>query len=120
MAQTDPLMLEIGSDGYTLPRVHTQGSTSKYAVDTSTLQLELVLNCFAGRRQRQTARLNITKIAADPLTSANAWQSMSVYTVMDSPKLGLGFSDTYIEQARVGLSDLLSTGVAAKLLGGQT
>lgn len=71
-------------------------------------------------RSRRTARLDFTKTAADPLLDGvSRPYSMSVYVVVDHPKVG--FTNTEVENNLKALTDWLSTaGVATKLVGGES
>jgi hypothetical protein len=94
-------------------------NTGSFTKDDGTVQL-LVAHAI-NKRARRTARLNFSKIAADPLISAqNIKYSMTAYLVVDVPPTGF----TIAEQKAIvdGLITWLSASSGAnttKLLGGE-
>ncbi len=119
MAFTDPQTITVNAVANTLPRVAVAGNASSYQTNDGARQL--VISHSLGKRTRRTARINDTKISADPLSPAfNVKSSMSAYVVVDVPPVG-GY--TVAEQAFIvkALSDWLAVAAnQTKLLGGES
>jgi len=120
MALADPQSIKISGTTTSLPRVSTSGGSSTYTSSDGTVRL--TLSTQEGSRKRQTARVDVSKITADPFIPAqNSEVSMSFYIVFDRPVAGysnaealavaLGFIETI-----TATSDLVLT----KLLGGES
>lgn len=120
MAYSDPQTLTVNAVAKTLPRISTSGTSSTYSIDDGSLQLA-VSHSLGNKRTRRTARVNASKISADPLQPAyNVKNSMSAYIVVDVPPVG-GY--TLVEQAQImkALTDWLGVSAnATKLLGGES
>lgn len=120
MAFTDPQSITISGTTTSLPRVSTGAGSSSYQSNDGLTVLKFA--SAYGRRTRQTARVDVTKISADPyLPAQNVKQSMSAFVVFDRPVAG--FSNTEALAIYTGLATLLSsTSYAAvtKLLGGES
>jgi len=121
MAFADPQSVTINAVAQTLPRVSTEKSTSVYRKDDRTVELS-IQHSGAGKNTRHIARVNHTKIAADPLLSGvNDQVGMSAYLVVITPSSGY----TVAEQKQVvdGLTAYLTASSGAKvtqLLGGES
>lgn len=87
MALSDPQSIKISGVTTSLPRTSTGDHTSTYeAADGNTV---LKLSTVENRRNRQTVRVDLTKITADPFIPAqNTEVSMSMYLVIDRPLVG--------------------------------
>jgi len=118
----DPLTITIGSTpgATSVARVSTGNGNSQYLSADGLVRVGL--SSSYGKRTRRVARVDITKIAADPfIPSTNAELSSSVYVVFDHPKVG--FSVAEMVDLFGGISTLLSASSnsnATKLLGGQS
>ena len=87
MSQADPQSIKISGVTTSLPRVSTGELKSRY--ESSDGLIDLSFSTQDGKRLRQTARIDHTKIAADPLApTLNAEYGMSVQLVIDRPKAG--------------------------------
>jgi hypothetical protein len=116
----DPQSVTINSVAKSLPAVSRGIGTSSYKYSDGTINLTVAHQY--GKRTRRTARLDFSKIAADPLISANnILYSMSAYLVVDLPITG--FSNTeqkYIVDALTKwLTDSTDANTIA-LLGGES
>jgi hypothetical protein len=120
MAFADPQSVTVdGTTATPLPRVLVDGAKSEYSNPDKTAGL--VVQHAYGKRNRHTARLNISKIAPDPFTGVNQRYSASAYIVIDAPTEGL--SQTELKNAVLGLTKWLSDTTGAnttKLLGGES
>lgn len=119
MAYADPQSVTIGS-ALSLPRTGSGIGTGTFTKDDGTAQL--VVSHQVGKRIRRTARINYSKIVADPLvTGTNLRLSASVYVVLDVPINGF----TVAEQVQIitGLTTWLTASTnanATKLVGGES
>jgi hypothetical protein len=83
----DPQSVTYNSGSVSLPAIARGANTSKYQKDDGTMAL--TISHALGKRNRSTVRLDFSKIAADPLISAqNIKYSMSAYLVIDRPVTG--------------------------------
>lgn len=119
MAYSDPQSVTIGS-AISLPR--TGQGVNQGAFTSSDGNAALIVSHNYGNRYRRTARVNFSKIAADPLISAqNIKYSASAYIVLDVPVTGF----TVAEQVQLitGLTTWLTASTnanATKLAGGES
>lgn len=87
MAFSDPQTITINAVANSLPRTGTTGTASSYRKDDGLVAL--TISHSYGKRTRSSIRLDHSKVAADPLISAqNIRYSMSVYAVIDRPITG--------------------------------
>ncbi len=118
MAYTDPQSVTIGS-AYSLPRTGSGINSGTFSDSTGVAKLSVAHQY--GKRTRRTARVDFSKIAADPLISSqNIRHSASVYLVIDTPITGF----TVAEQVQIitGLTTWLTATTnanATKLAGGE-
>lgn len=111
MALADPQ--SITYDGAkSLPRTQSGPLESVYT-DVAN-GLEFVVSHNFGKRSRTAIRLNLEKIAADPLTSVNQQVSSSAYIVIDRPISG--FSVTELKDLVLALGTWTSASSAANLI----
>lgn len=119
MALSDPQSITINAIAHSLPRVGSTGTSSTYSSNDGTVT-ETVSH-RPGRRNRRVVRVDHSKVAPDPLISAqNIKHSMACYIVVDAPVTGY----TVAEQKQVvdGLIAQLSASSGAmitKVLGGE-
>lgn len=84
---TDPQSVTISGTANSLPRVSTTVNSSTYQKDDGTVKLS-VSHAY-GKRNRRSIRLEHSKIAADPLISAQSIKyTMYSYIVLDTPVTG--------------------------------
>lgn len=116
----DPQSVTINSVAKSLPAVSRGQFQSVYQKDDGTVKLS-VSHAY-GKRTRRTVRIDFSKIAADPLISAqNIKYSMSTYLVIDQPITG--FSVTEAKQIVDALTEYLTASSGAKVtsvLGGES
>jgi len=116
----DPQSVTINAVAQTLPRVTSGVNSSSYRKDDGTVQLSI--SHAYGKRTRRTARLDFSKIVADPLVPAqNQKVSMSTYLVIDHPVTGL--TNAEIKQVVDGLTAFLTASTGAKvtsIVGGES
>lgn len=119
MAYSDPQSVTIGS-AHSLPRTGQGIDTGSFYKDDGTVQL--LVSHSRGKRTRRTARINFSKVVADPLiTGTNLRVSASAYIVLDVPINGF----TVAEQVQIitGLTTWLTASTnanATKLVGGES
>lgn len=119
MAFTDPQTVTINSIANTLPRTSSGVNSGVFSKDDGNVVLSV--SHAKGKRTRRTIRIDHSKIAPDPLISAqNIKFSMSAYVVVDVPPTGY----TVAEQKQIvdALTAYLSASSGAnttKLLGGE-
>lgn len=116
---TDPQTLTINAVSTTFPRVGSPQPDKKGVFRTSDELQEFVVSQNASsNRFRREVRLNLTKIAVDPISTLNKEVSTSVILVIDEPKVGFSNAELIIQ-----LNALLAwAGVAGNrdnLIGGQ-
>lgn len=119
MALSDPQSVTINAVAVSLPRTGTTGTASTYGSNDGTVQE--TISHRNGRRNRRVVRIDHSKIAPDPLISAqNIKHSMACYVVFDVPVTGY----TVTEQKQVVdgfLAQLQASSGAmiTKVLGGE-
>jgi hypothetical protein len=119
MAFSDPQSVTINAVANSLPRTSSGVNAGVFTKDDGNVKLSIASQY--GKRNRRTARIDHSKIAADPLISAqNIKYGMSVYLVCDVPITGY----TIAEQKQIadGLTTWLTASSGAnllKLLGGE-
>lgn len=115
MAFADPQPVTINSVLTNLPRVQTDGLMSVYMSADGTLKLTVSHQVQNDGRVRSMGRLDQTKVATDPISSANKSVTLSIYTVIERPSFG--FSSTEVDQLATGYKSWLSSTVIGKLYG---
>lgn len=119
MSFSDPQSVDVGAGAVSLPRVGSGLGEGTFTSNDGLVKLS-IKNAY-GKRTRRTIRLDVDKIAADPLISAqNIRYSMSAYLVIDTPLTG--FTVAQAQDVVEGLTGLLSASSGAaltKLLGGE-
>lgn len=119
MAYSDPQSVTVTGSASSLARTGSGINAGTFTSNDGTVALQ-VSSAYA-KRTRRTARINLNKIAADPLISAqNIKYSASVYLVVDAPPTG--FTVAELTTLVTGLTTWLTTSSAAntiKLLGGE-
>lgn len=119
MAFSDPQSVTIGS-AHSLPRTGQGIGTGSFTKDDGTVAL--IVQHSTGKRVRRTARVNFSKVVADPLvTGTNLRVSASAYIVLDVPLNGFTVSEQV--QIITGLTTWLTASTnanATKLVGGES
>lgn len=112
MSQADPQSVKISGVTTSLPRVATGNLESRY--ESSDGLIDLSFKSQDGRRLRQTARIDHSKIAADPLApTLNAEYGMSVQLIVDRPKVG--YTNAEALAIVTGLLESLTAETSAKI-----
>lgn len=119
MSFSDPQSVTINAVAQSLPRVGSGVDKGEFRKDDGNVGL-LVSHQY-GKRTRRTIRLNYSKIAADPLISAqNIKYSMSAYLVVDLPVTGFTVAEAkYVVDALTAYLTASSGARATQLLGGE-
>jgi len=120
MGFSDPQSVTINSVAISLPRTGQGVNSGNFASNDGTLK-ESISHSY-GKRNRHVLRLDFSKIAPNPLISAqNILFSMSTYIVVDVPVTG--FTVAEAKQVVDGLTAYLTASSGAKvtqLLGGES
>lgn len=112
MALSDPQSIVIGANTRTLARTSTQPSESVYT-DLDNGVAFKAAHTVAKRRQSMI-RIDLSKIAADPLTAVNQRLQASAWLVINAPLSG--FSRTELKELAVALATWATAGSSANLL----
>lgn len=119
MAFTDPQSITINAIANSLPRTSSGVNSGIFTKDDGNVKLSVQHQY--GKRTRRTIRLDHSKIAADPLISAQSIKySMSAYLVLDVPITGYTVAEA--KQVVDGLVAYLAASTGARitqLLGGE-
>lgn len=119
MAYADPQSITVTGAASSLPRTGSGIATGNFTSADGTVKL--TVSHAYGKRTRRQLRVDLKKIAADPITAQNAYFGASAYIVVDAPPVG--FTNAELVTLIVGLADYLkaSTNAAAtKLVGGES
>lgn len=119
MAFADPQSVTINAVANTLPRVSSGINSGVFQKDDGNVKLS-VSHQYA-KRTRRTIRLDHSKIAADPLISAQSIRySMSAYLVVDLPTTGYTVAEAkQIIDALVAYLAASTGARVTQLLGGE-
>lgn len=114
---TEPQTITVNGVADNLPRVSFAPKGVFYNASTGR---NFSITQQAGRRNRRTVRLDITKTAADPLLDGVSRQySESIYLVIDHPSVGFTTAETaFNARALVDWCD--QAGVLEKVIGGES
>lgn len=118
MGFADPQSVTISGSAVSLPRTSSGTNSGVFSAADSTVRM-LISHAY-GKRNRRTVRLEHSKIAADPLTSANTKYSMTAYIVFDVPTVGYTVAEAQAVVAGFTTWLTASSGAnVAKVLGGE-
>jgi len=119
MAYADPQSITISGSAVSLPRVGSGPTTGAFSANDGTVQLSVLHT--SGKRNRHTLRLTHSKIAPDPLISAqNIRYSASVYLGFDVPPTGYTVAELVaIVTGFLANATASSNANITKLLGGE-
>ncbi len=119
MAFADPQSITINAVANSLPRTSSGVNSGVFTKDDGNVKMSVQHQY--GKRTRRTIRLDHSKIAADPLISAQSIKySMSAYLVVDVPITGYTVAEA--KQVIDGLVAYLAASTGARitqLLGGE-
>lgn len=119
MSYADPQSVTINSIAVSLPRTGSGVNTGQFTSNDGLTKLSV--SHQYGKRNRRQIRLDVRKIAADPLTSGqNNEYSMSAYLVVDLPKVGYSVTEAkQVVDALVAYLTATSGSKVTSLLGGE-
>lgn len=119
MAFSDPQSVTINAVAQSLPRTSSGVNAGVFTKDDGNVKLSV--SHQYGKRTRRTIRLDFSKIAADPLISAqNIKYSMSAYMVVDLPITGFTVAEAkQIVDALTAYLTASSGSKVTQLLGGE-
>jgi hypothetical protein len=115
MALADPQVITVATVAQSMPRIKTDALSAIYQKNDKSYTFK-VSHQESGTRVRSLVRVDYRAVKADPLTSANQWENMSVQTVIDRP-MGTTFSATEVSDLVAGLSGWLTSTNVGKLYG---
>jgi len=119
MSFADPQSVTINAVAVSLPRTSSGVNSGTFSSADGNTKLS-VAHAY-GKRTRRTIRLDVSKVAADPMLPAqNVKLSTSVYLVVDAPIAG--FTNTELKQNVDAFVAQLTASSGAKitqLLGGE-
>jgi len=120
MSFPDPIVIAYNSTAVSLPRVSSGPSSGAFKTADQTYGLSV--QHAVAKRVRHTARVDLSKVAADPLQPAtNRPYSMSSYIVMDVPLFG--FTNAEVKLLVDSLTSFLTVSSGAnvtKIIGGES
>lgn len=115
---TDPQTILVNAVTQTLPAIARSVDSSTYAKDDGLYKL-LISRKYLPVRKRYSIRIDTSKVAADPLSSANnKVYSTSAYMVVDAPTVG--YTNAELRDVAVALSAWCTSANLLKVLGGET
>lgn len=122
MALADPQSVKISGSTISLPRIATGNLESTYESADGLTKVSLSTVKTKSSRKRQTVRIDVTKVTADPfIPSQNVEVSMSTQVVFDRPPAG--YSNADAKAVWDGFIEALSAGsglIVTKLLGSES
>jgi len=116
---TEPLAPTVtGLGTLSLPRVKSQNFSSSYQSADGNFLAEVSHQKISGKRIRSVFKFTQRAVVADPLTAANDYELLHVYTVVERPEVG--FSVAQIQNLVGGHQAYLTSAIVAKLMGGES
>ncbi len=120
MAYADPQSVTVSGTASSLPRTGSGATSGTYS--TADGGLVLTVSHQSSKRYRRVARLTQSKIVPDALQpNVNTPVSMSVYLVVDAPKMGFTVAEQVAAVAALNkwLSDSTNANTT-RLIGGES
>ncbi len=119
MSYSDPQTVTINAVAQSLPRTSSGVNQGVFTKDDGNVRLTVSHNY--GKRTRRQLRIDLRKVAADPLaTGYNKEYSMSTYIVVDAPNVGFTVAEQkQLVDALTGYLSASSGAKATQLLGGE-
>ena len=114
---TDPQSITVNTVAKSCPRTTVGDLNCTYKEATGEFQLR-ISHQETSKRIRRMVRIDQKKVAADPLTAVNAYQTAGVYLVIDEPITG--FSDAELGYLVTALKDWATTGNIAKVVASES
>lgn len=116
MAFTDPQTITIDTVESTLNKIQSVGYSSEYATPDENLKLK-ISHQDSKKKTRRLVRLDVRKIAADPLTAVNEYKDSGIYFVIEDPEFG--FTSEELEDYITGFIAWFTSANIQKLLANQ-
>lgn len=110
----DPQVVTVNSVAKSMPKVSSNGTTAVYKMADETYRLDVSHQTSKGRI-RSLAKVTQRAVVADPLTSVNDYELLSIHCVIDRPEVG--FTSTQVDQLVAGLKTWLDSTMVGKLYG---
>lgn len=110
----DPQVVTVNAVAQSMPRISSTGLAAVYQKPDKSFKLT-ISHTDAKQRIRTMSRIDQRAVVADPLTSVNDYETLSIYLVSDRPEVG--FTSAQVEQLITGFKTWLDSGVMAKLFG---
>jgi hypothetical protein len=110
----DPQSVTVNAVAQSMPRISTGTNSSVYQKSDETFKLS-ISHQKTKDRIRSMARIDQRAIVADPLTSANDFQTLTFYVVIDRPFYG--FTSTQTDQLITGFKSWLDSTAIGRLFG---
>lgn len=122
MAFSDPQSVTINSVAISMPRTLSATLTQPSVFTSNDGLTKLSAQSTTGKRIRRQIRIDSSKIAADPLISAqNIKYSMSCYLVFDLPPTGYTVAEAkLVSDGFLAALTASSGALVTKLLGGES
>ncbi|DAD50472.1 coat protein [ssRNA phage Gephyllon.2_7] len=114
MAFADPRTLTVAGVAKSLVRILTAGLSSTYQTNDKSYT-QRISHQESGTKVRSLLRTDFRAVVADPLTSQNSWQTLSVQTVIDRPLTG--FTETQVADLVAAHNAQLDSTTISKLYG---
>lgn len=114
---TDPQTVTINAVAISLPRITQDGMSATYRAADENTTLK-VSHQKSNKKVRSVARIDVRAVVADPLTSANDYETNTIYVVFERPEVG--FSTAVINQHATGFFAWLTPTIIAKMMGGES
>jgi len=111
---SDPQSITVSAVAQSMPRVESNGKQAIYQKADETYKLTISHQKPKGRI-RSMARVDFRAVVADPLTSANDYEVLSLYVVVDRPEVG--FTSAQVEALRAGFFAWLDSTAMGKIYG---
>lgn len=116
MAFSDPQSITVNAVAQSLPRVSAGPLSSEYQKDDLSFRLRISRN--VAKRRRYMMRVDMRKIAPDPLASANNLEYQgAAYLVIDVPLIG--YTNAEARDAALGLTGWATSANLLKVLGNE-
>lgn len=115
---TDPQSITVNAVAKSMPRLISGNLASTYVKDDSTFSLKISHNQFnrdKKRRIKSLVQFSQRAVVADPLTSVNDFEDVTISFQIDRPEAG--FTATQIGQMVAGLQTWLDATMVGKLYG---
>lgn len=114
---TDPQVITINSVAHNLPRILVEGLKATYQKADETIKMVLG-HTKSNKKVRTMVRTDYQLVITDPLTSIDAYDVFTVYTVLERTEKGVPLAT--VQQVVAGHQDWLDAAAIEKLMGLQS